>query len=123
MAQPDPLRDDLTVYRGRAFGPYGWVLRDPATGDPLRSKTGLSAVASIQPHPEGPKVAFTAELVELVLPGDTQPVAAVMLSASAEDTAGWTFRTAVYDVLVDREGQNNPPGVAGRLSVERTVSA
>lgn len=124
MAQADPVRDDLTVYSGRAFGPYGWVLRDRQTGAPLRSTEGVAAVAVIKAHPRAAEVLaeWSAQIVEILLPGDEQPVVAAVLTATAEVTAAMTFRTGVYDVIVDHSGQQNPPAVEGRVTVVAAVS-
>lgn len=124
MPAPDPVRDDLTVHAGRAFGPYGWVLRDPETGLVLRDPAGLTARARIKAHPRAVEVLaeFTAEVVALRIPGDELPVAAVMLRATAGQTLAMVFRTGVYDVLVDRADQANPPAAEGRVRVVAAVS-
>ncbi|MCF7550955.1 hypothetical protein [Pseudonocardia sp. WMMC193] len=121
MPDTVPLRDDLTIYWGRTFGPYGWILRDDL-GRPLRSADGIHAVAKIRAHPDGEVLTtFVAEVTARVIEGDPEPVVLALLTLSTEQTR-LPIRTGVYDVLVDAVGQHNPPGVEGRITVELPVS-
>ena len=117
-----PLRDDLIIYWGRTFGPYGWILRDDH-GQPLRSPDGITATAKIRTHARADDVVaeYTAEVAARLIDGDTQPVVLALLTLDAEQTK-LPIRSGVYDVLVDGPGQHNPPGVEGRVSVETPVS-
>lgn len=106
------LLDHLEARAGATFGPRGWPLCD-AAGAPLRDPAGVVVRAQVRDRPGGDVVHewtstgnspnITVGLLQL--PGDTAPQVVALLTATAEETASWSWRCLPYDVLVDAFGR------------------
>lgn len=124
-----PLVDHLTARAGSTFGPRGWPLLD-AEGAPLRSTNDVVVRAQVRTRPGADDLLHewrsdtdTPNLVVglLQLPGDTLPQVVALLTATAQQTAAWTWRCCPYDVLVTAFGRTDEV-VRGDFTVHRGVT-